>query len=120
MKYSLFSLISVAFIFMGCQHTIFGSTSWQYEVSGTAQTVNITKRDAQGNIIQHSNVELPWSYSFSRYNTHTFLASITAQNNYNNGSVTVRIIRNGREVRSATSEGAFVIASASYHMTSTF
>jgi len=118
MKLIIISIL--ALILVSCQHTVFGTSSWQYEVTGTAQTANITMTNRDGSIVQFNNVELPWSYSFSTYNITTFFASISAQNNGNDGNITVRIIRNGNQVRTSTSHGAFAVAFASYHMTSTF
>ena len=83
-----------------------------YEVTGTASTVNVTFTNATGGIEQMSNVLVPWSHSFDLEGYGQFV-SISAQNQGNSGSVTVRILANGNERRRSTSEGAFVIASTS-------
>lgn len=103
-------------LFTNCDTNLFSNPIWRYEVTGTAETVNITFRDAQGNIVQRQNVELPWnSGSFEPRPWNNFIGSISAQNNGREGYVTVRIIRDGSVRRNATSEGAFAIASATYH-----
>jgi hypothetical protein len=102
---------------VGCDinDTTFGTSTWKYEVTGTAKQVDITMSDREGNTVQYSKVDVPWVTSFTLDNVYTYFAYISAQNQGSDGSVTVTIYRNGKSVKSATSEGAFVIATASYY-----
>ncbi|MCL2260918.1 MAG: zinc ribbon domain-containing protein [Fibromonadales bacterium] len=87
----------------------------KYEVTGTASSVNITLTNPQGGMEQYGYAKLPASYSFSvpikRDLFGYYHAMISAQNNGSSGDVTVTIYVNGKKFRTATSRGAYVIAS---------
>jgi len=88
----------------------------KYEVTGTASSVSITLANPSGGTEQYSNVSLPGSYSFSipiqRGSFNYYHAYISAQNMGSRGDVTVTIYINGNKFRTATSSGAYVIATA--------
>lgn len=82
-----------------------------YEITGTANSVSITLSNATGGTEQYGNAKVPQSITYSDFKS-SFLY-ISAQNNGERGSVTVTIYVNGRAVKTATSSGAYVIATAS-------
>ncbi len=82
-----------------------------YEITGTAESVDVTLNSASGGTEQYSNVSVPHSYRYSNFQDD-FLY-ISAQNNGDTGTVTVKIYVNGKLVKSASSSGAYVIATAS-------
>ena len=83
----------------------------KYEVTGTADTVNITYKNEDGGTSQANGVSMPW--------THTFKAQpgdsvyLSAQNNGESGAVTVSIFKEGSEFKKSSSSGPFCIAIAS-------
>lgn len=83
----------------------------QYIVSGTAPSVDVTLSNATGGTEQHTNVLLPVEYNYSTF-SDTFLY-ISAQNNGTTGTVTAECYYRGLLRDSATSTGAYVIATAS-------
>jgi hypothetical protein len=83
----------------------------KYEVTGSATFVSLTYENEDGGTSQIDSASVPW--------THTFTAEkgdfvyISAQNNGENGNVTANIYLNGTLVKTSTSSGAYVIATAS-------
>lgn len=84
----------------------------EYKITGTASWVDVTLTNATGGTEQYSGVLVPHTYTFRNY-TDWFLY-ISAQNQGDSGSVTVTIYLNGEVVNTATSSGAYVIATASH------
>ena len=84
----------------------------EYRITGTASKVSVTLNNATGGTEQYDNVSVPHTYRYDNF-TDWFLY-ISAQNQGESGSVTVTIYLNGEIVNTATSEGAYVIASASH------
>jgi hypothetical protein len=85
----------------------------KYSVSGTASTVDITMSNKDDNTEQKGDVSVPWSYSFTKTDSGYQFLYISAQNQHDTGTVTVKIVIDGETVETATSEGAYVIATAS-------
>jgi hypothetical protein len=112
MKSIAITLICLALI--SCETTVSGTSTYKYEVVGTAATVNITIRDANGDYIQFNRAKLPWSFVFTKDNSYSYYAFISAQSNNESGTITVKIYRNEKEEKSATSTGAYCIASVFY------
>jgi len=83
----------------------------EYKVTGTAFTVDVTYVNEDGGTSQESDVSVPWSYSFRRAEGE--FVYISAQNQGNTGTVKVIIFRDGYLFKTSTSEGAYVIATAS-------
>jgi len=83
----------------------------EYEISGTASSVNVTLNNSTGGTEQYSTVLLPKKYSYTTF-SDSFLY-ISAQNNGSSGSVTVKIFLYGKLFKTSTSSGAYVIATAS-------
>lgn len=83
----------------------------KYEVTGSATSASLTYQNRDGGTSQESDVYLPWTYSFTA-EAGDFLY-ISAQNNGEYGSVTTTIYLNGTQVKTSTSTGAYVIATAS-------
>jgi hypothetical protein len=81
-----------------------------YRVSGSAEQVNLTYRDAQGGT-QQTSAKLPWQHTFDARGG-SFLY-ISAQNKQNWGAVTCEILIDGETRTNSTSSGAFVIAECS-------
>lgn len=86
----------------------------EYKISGTATSVDITLSNSSGGTEQYSDVNLPKVYSYS-YFSDNFLY-ISAQNNGSSGTVDVKCYYEGVLKNSAHSEGAYVIATASYYI----
>jgi hypothetical protein len=81
-----------------------------YRVSGSAEQVSLTYRDAQGGT-QQTSAKLPWQHTFDARGG-SFLY-VSAQNNQNWGAVTCEILIDGEPRTNSTSSGAFVIAECS-------
>ena len=92
----------------GCSKDIWES-DYKYEVSGSAGDFSITFEGAPSGTVQYSNVGSGWAYTWTQ--TGTRWLYISAQNNTSRGTVTVKIIRNGKVLAEQTSNGAYVIAS---------
>lgn len=103
---SLLVLASVA-----CDNPLDSSIRVKYEVTGTANTVDVTYENEDGGTSQESDVSVPWSYTFD--GEPGDFVYISAQNQGESGSVTVTIYTDGDEFKSSTSEGSYVIATAS-------
>lgn len=87
------------------------SPSVEYRISGSAYSVFITYENKTEGISQeYANV--PWTYSWSGAKSGQFLY-VSAQNQWETGSVTVEIYKNGSLYKTSTSTGAYVIATAS-------
>lgn len=82
-----------------------------YTVSGSAREVSVTYANASEGTSQ-ATVSVPWSHSFTCTKSGQFLY-ISAQNQGQTGTVTVRITKGGTTYKESTSSGAFVIATAS-------
>ena len=81
-----------------------------YSVTGSAGSVSITQRNVGGGTEQYDS-SLPLSRSFW-IRPGSFLY-ISAQNNGDSGDVNCAITRSGRTVQTASSSGAYVIATCS-------
>ncbi len=82
----------------------------KYEVTGSAQSADITYQNEDGGTSQLSDEPLPWSISF-KGDAMDFVY-VSAQNKGETGSVTATIYKDGEQFKSSTSSGAYVIASA--------
>jgi hypothetical protein len=84
----------------------------EYKITGTASQVDVTLNNATGGTEQYDNVSVPHTYTFETFDD--WFLYISAQNQGEYGSVTVTIYLNGEVVKTSTSSGAYVIATASY------
>lgn len=102
-------LIALTFLILitGCSKEP-SQVSYQYEVSGSAGNYSITCEGAPSGTVQYSNVGSGWTYKWTQSGTRWLYMS--AQNNTSSGTVTVKIIRDGKVVGQQTSSGAYVIA----------
>ena len=115
----LFIFVSLIFYFTGCyfpteEDSAVPSVTYydvKYEVTGTATTVDITMENEDGGTSQYSDLSVPWSYEFRRIEGS--FVYISAQNQQETGSVTVKIYTDGSVFKTSTSAGAYVIATAS-------
>jgi len=108
------SLISIALFAISCEETPTGPStkSIQYSVTGTAGiTVDITISNENDDTSQFSDVLVPWSFSFQAKKGHFLYVS--AQNQASSGTVNEIIYIDGKEWKRSTSEGAYVLVSAS-------
>jgi hypothetical protein len=87
------------------------NSQYKYEVSGTSGNYSVTIQNTDDNTQQWSSVSNGWYYSWSQ--TGTRWLYLSAQNNTANGSVTVKIYKDGQVVASNTSYGAYSIATVS-------
>lgn len=83
----------------------------EYEVTGSAEKVNITISIPGGGTEQFSNVTTRWHKDFY-FDDGEFLY-VAAQNLTKSGEVIVRIYVRSQQVREGRSRGAFVIATCS-------
>jgi len=83
----------------------------KYEVTGTAQTVDITLSNKEEGTSQFGDVSVPWSMSFVAPRGN--FVYLSAQNQGQTGTVICTIYINGDQFKSSTSSGAYVIATAS-------
>ncbi len=108
MKFNAFILSLLTLIlFTGCSKESMES-NYEYEVSGSAGNYSITCEGAPSGTAQYSNVGSGWTYKWTQTGTRWLYMS--AQNNTSSGTVTVKIIREGKVVAQQTSSGAYVIA----------
>lgn len=125
-KLLLCLVVLVGLIMAGC--ALFENTEKVgYEVTGTASSAYITMHNASGDIEELSNVTLPWSKEFKPKFIRdpdgevdawgdrklVYFAYISAKNNGSSGNITVKIFVDGKERKTASSEGAHVTAAAS-------
>ncbi len=112
-KYILFVFITVTLLF-GCEKDEATGPviySVKYEATGTTASVNITIENEQGGTSQYADINPTWDYSFTR--SAGEFVYISAQNQTEYGSVTVTIYVDGDVWKTSSSNGAYVIASAS-------
>ena len=105
-------LLSILLLIVGCEDLPPEVPPFvEYKVTGSATSVNVTLSNASENTEQYSNRSVPYSYTFDSV-AGNFLY-ISAQNQGSSGSVTSTIYVNGDVFETATSSGAYVIATAS-------
>jgi hypothetical protein len=110
MKLKIKTLIALSLLLVaitGCTKESMQS-DYKYEVSGTAGDYSITCEGAPSGTVQYSNMGSGWAYTWKQTGTRWLYMS--AQNNTDSGTVTVKIIRDGQVVAQQTSSGAYVIA----------
>ena len=88
-------------------------SNFSYEVSGSASNYSVTYENAYGSVEQQASVGSGWRYQWQEGSSSTRFMYISAQNNRTVGDVTVKIIKDGKVLKQATSSGAYVIATAS-------
>jgi hypothetical protein len=93
-------------------------SSITYEVTGSADIADITLRNSEQGIEQLEGCSLPWTRTFSVtvYRNNFYQAWVSAQNMTEEGTITVKIFKNGALQKSATSYGRYVMASVSYNI----
>ena len=91
--------------------TISLAHSVEYQVTGSAATVNVTYVKADDSTAKEYHVDVPWSHTFTAGSQAGVY--ISAQNDGESGSVTVTITEDGTVFKTTTSNGAHVIAAAS-------
>ena len=82
-----------------------------YVVSGSASYASVTLNNGEGGTEQYGKVAIPWSYTDPSF-ADNFLY-ISAQNQGDRGTVTVKIYVDGVLFKTSSSSGAYVIATAS-------
>ena len=95
----------------GCENPFGGSIDVEYEVTGSAYTVDVTYENSGGSTSREYAVGVPWSYRFSADPGDEVY--ISAQNTGLYGTVTVAIYLDGEIFEAETSEGAYCTATAS-------
>ena len=116
-----FALIQI--ILVGCEPDCWTEIKYadytiKYEVTGSASSVSLTFENSDGGTSQLSNISIPWSYSYTAsYDTWAYCS---AQNQSDNGSVTVKIYIDDVKNKESTSSGANVISTASMSINGEF
>ncbi len=103
--FAFFAMIFISIT--GCSKESMQS-SYKYEVSGSADDYSITCEGAPSGTVQYANVGSGWTYTWTQTGTRWLYMS--AQNNTGSGTVTVKIIKDGKVLAQQTSSGAYVIA----------
>lgn len=87
----------------------------EYEVTGTCEKADVTYTNYEGGMEQISKVSVPWKkgYTVAIKESGNIILTISAQNQNEHGSVSTSIKINGKTIKSSTSEGSYVVASAS-------
>lgn len=113
MKKIIIGFLSLVTVFLtSCEKgELLGPAEFKYEVSGTGGKYSVTLEGAPKGTVQYSNVGNGWTYTWTGGSGRWLYLS--AQNMNSSGSVTVKIIKNGRVVANQTSVGAYVIATVS-------
>lgn len=83
----------------------------EYDVTGTADKVNITITNSSGENVQYNNASLPQSFTYSEFNNKNLYVS--AENLGETGNVTVSIYLQGELYKTSTASEAYSIATAS-------
>jgi hypothetical protein len=104
---AFFGLFLTLFL-TSCEKDILAPTEYYYEVTGTSGRYSVTLEGAPKGTAQYSNVGNGWKYTWTGGNGRWLY--ISAQNQNSTGSVTVKIVKNGKVVASQTSNGGYVIA----------
>jgi len=82
-----------------------------YEVNGTSTSVNITFKDGEGKTREGQDVQPPWVYILNA--RKGFVAFCTVKNNRDSGQISVELYKEGKLLKSATSDTAFALISVS-------
>lgn len=89
-------------------------SSIEYRITGSASKAMVTYVDSSGGTSQLNDVSIPWSNVFTaKSGAYLYLS---AQNQHDNGSITVSIVVDDKEVKSTTSSGAYVVAGTSHSL----
>jgi hypothetical protein len=98
-------------LMVACSNPFDTSVEVRYEVTGSAEFVNITFGNGAGGTSQVTHVTLPWSHSFSADpDDYVYLF---VKNLCETGTITLTIYSDGDVFKRATSEGSFVTGSVS-------
>lgn len=109
MRTAIITTTAVLLILSGCAPAS-EPLKVEYSVTGSAEAVSLTLRNAQGGTEQ-MQTPLPWSQSIT-VPPGSFLY-VAAQNTGQSGSVTCKITVDGETFKESTSTGPFVIANCS-------
>ena len=96
---------------LSCSNPFDSSIDVRYEVSGTADSVDVTYENLNGGISMVTGMTLPWSITIE--GDPGDYVYLSARNLGESGSVTVTIYDDGDVFKRATSEGGGVTASVS-------
>lgn len=109
----ILSILIVLFslTFVSCEDSLFGYNTYRYEVTGTSGSYSVAIQNTDNNTQHYDPVGDGWWYEWEQSGTRWLYLS--AQNNYDYGSVTVRITKNGRVLEENTSYGGYTIATVS-------
>lgn len=105
----LLLLITLAFLY-SCE-LVETEKEYKYEVTGTGGSYSVTIQNDKDDTQQYSKVGNGWWYKWNQ--TGERWLYVSAQNNNSSGNVTVKIIRDGKVVKTNTSYGGYSIATAS-------
>lgn len=79
----------------------------RYRITGTAERTHVTLATPHGT--EQRQVNIPYTSPIETFRPSEF-AYVSAQNDNNNGPITVEILHRDQVVRTATSQGPFAVA----------
>jgi len=109
MKKLLFMLFFFTLVFTSCEEDTSGIV--EYKVTSNKSGFDITYQNAVGNTEQKDIQSSSWNISFS--GEQGDFVYISAQTNNTNATITAEIYYNGKLIENSTSNGSYVIATAS-------
>ena len=107
-----FALFGLVILTAGCHAGRDAPVIIEYWVTGTAPMVSVEYAAADQGVTRAIHRDLPWEYDFGADSSTRFL-SVSAQNEQDYGTVTVKILANHKVVMTKTDSGPYVTVTAS-------
>lgn len=106
---SVFILLFSLFLVVGCEFFYLLPTLYRYEVTGDSESYHITLKNADDNMQEFDvNRSGIWWYEWEQTGTRSLY--IKAQDKTSSGSVTVRIVKDGKTVKENTDVGTATVS----------
>lgn len=107
----LFMVLLIVSSFTSCWMADELSYDIKYTVECDSGTVFITYENNDGDTSQRTEAETPWEYKFK--GAEDDFLYVSAQNNQDYGSITVKIKKDGKVIAEDSCDGEYCIATAS-------
>jgi hypothetical protein len=109
MNVKTFLLLAVLPCFLLTACTDDNEYTYYYEVTGTAGRFGVTFQDESNEVVLGGVVGNGWTYTWNQ--TGKRFVFVTAQSEEREGSVTVKLYKNGKVIAKDTQSGVFATAS---------